>query len=228
MLIEIIATSLEEAISAEKFGAGRIELIHSFDDGGLSPSLELARDVCASVSIPVNVMVRPHAKSFMYDKQDLYIIQEEIDFLLSHTKVNGIVFGCLDNSRRIDSKTLETIIKFIDGKADLTFHRAIDESIDPVVAFSELQHYGCSVSNVLSSGGQVTAMEGIDILQLMQERSSIDGAKLLPGSGINPQNASMLARRLNICQLHIGTGVRKNNKLEQSLFEELFIQLQSV
>ena len=71
-------------------------------------------------------------------------------------------------------------------------------------------------------------MEGIDILQLMQERSSIDGAKLLPGSGINPQNASMLARRLNVCQLHIGTGVRKNNKLEQSLFEELFIQLQSV
>ncbi|AUR51512.1 copper homeostasis protein CutC [Aquella oligotrophica] len=228
MLIEIIATSLEEAIAAEKFGAGRIELIHSFDDGGLSPNLELAKNVCANVSIPVNVMVRPHAKSFLYDKHDLYTILEEIDFLLSHTKINGVVFGCLDSNRRIDAKTLEAVIKFIDGKADLTFHRAIDESADPVIAFSELQSYGCSVNNVLSSGGKATAMEGINTLQLMQEKSCIGGAKLLPGSGVNPQNASILARYLNVCQLHIGTGVRVNNKLEQSLFNELFIQLQSL
>ncbi len=222
MLIEIIATNVEEAFHIEKFGGGRIELIHAFTDGGLSPGLALTKQVADIVSIPVNVMVRPHARGFYYDNADWKIIEAEVDYLLSNTKVNGLVFGGLNNQGEIDIKGLERMIRLIDGKVELTFHRAIDESVDPVASFIELQNYGSAITNVLSSGGMLTAVEGIANLKQMQDKQLSNGARLLPGSGINPQNASKLVNYLCVDQLHIGTGVRKDGLLQQSLFDNLF------
>lgn len=226
MLVEIIATNLEEAIQIENFGGGRVELIHAFTDGGLSPDLKLAKAVADSVSIPVNVMVRPHARSFCYDSSDWKIIEAEIDYLLSNTNINGIVFGSLNNQGNLDTKALEKIIQLINGKVEFTFHRAIDEAVNPVAAFIELQNYGRSITNILSSGGCATAVEGMVNLRQMQNRKTSDGAKLLPGSGINPQNANDLVKHLGVKQLHIGTGVREGGVLCQSLFNELFEILQ--
>lgn len=221
MLIEIIATNINEAIQIEKFGGGRVELIDSFSDGGLSPNLKLSKAVADAVSIPVNVMVRPHARNFCYDHNDWRIIESEIDYLLSNTKINGVVFGVLDDKGKIDTKGLERMIRLVDGKGEITFHRAIDESIDPVLAFKELQNYGRAISNVLSSGGMPTAIEGRFNLRKMQDIKLADGAKLLPGSGVNPSNALDLVSYLNVEQLHIGTGVRKDNLLHEVLFRSL-------
>ena len=43
MKIEIIVTNVEEAILAEQYGADRLELIHAFNLGGLSPALDLSK-----------------------------------------------------------------------------------------------------------------------------------------------------------------------------------------
>ena len=53
MLLEIIATTLSEAIDIEKYGGHRIELVTGVSDGGLTPSIALTKEVCESVSIPV-------------------------------------------------------------------------------------------------------------------------------------------------------------------------------
>ena len=58
IMIEIIATTIEDAIAAERGGADRIELISHFEVGGLTPSLELVGAVTDAVKIPVRVMLR--------------------------------------------------------------------------------------------------------------------------------------------------------------------------
>lgn len=220
MLVEIIATNLEEAINAENYGADRLELIHDFALGGLSPELKLSREVCSAVKIPVNVMVRPHGESFIYTSQDMTTIFREIDYLLSNTKVSSIVFGSLTESNTINIKQLEDVIKLLeDTEVGLTFHRAIDVSRDVVAAYQELQNYAPHLTRVLSSGGKNSAPEGAVQLAVMQQNSR--GVILLAGAGITPQNAADLISATKVSEIHLGTGVRSNGKLDQSKFETL-------
>lgn len=220
MLIEIIATNLEEAICAERYGADRLELIHDFELGGLSPQLELAREVCTAVKIPVNVMVRPHGESFIYTSQDMNKILHEIDYLLSNTKVSSIVFGSLTEDNVINLKQLESVIKLLENTGvGLTFHRAIDVSRNIVAAYQELQNYAPHLTRVLSSGGKDSAIDGSAQLAIMQQDSR--GVILLAGAGITPDNAADLVRATKVSEIHLGTGVRTNGKLDQSKFEIL-------
>jgi copper homeostasis protein len=55
MLLEVIVTNVQEAILAQEYGADRLELIHAFTVGGLSPDKNLAQEVCSAVTIPINV-----------------------------------------------------------------------------------------------------------------------------------------------------------------------------
>ncbi len=231
MLVEVIATNLEEALLAEKFGAHRVELIHAFTDGGLSPCLELSREVCEALTIPVNVMVRPHGKNFIYDSKDLYQINFEIDYLASKTKASAIVFGALNLANSIDYRQLELVLGLLDSShLGLTFHRAIDVANDVVGEFMELQNYaGTSLQRVLSSGGADTALNGISNLASMQRliKPSRGRVKLLAGSGIKPINVVELLLKTEVEEIHLGTGLRVNNKLNNELFQQLFKNIET-
>ena len=222
MLVEVIVTNVEEAITAEKYGANRLELIHAFDLGGLSPRLELSKEVCSAVSIPVNVMVRPHGHSFLYDIKDMQTILLEIDYLITHTEVNDIVFGALNEKNEVAFGQLEIIIKHIEKtKHGITFHRAIDESKDVFTAFRELHNYKEFVKRALTSGGKETAMEGIDTIFQMQHFAENEGITVLAGSGIKPENARDLISKTRVKEIHLGTGLRTNGKLDQAKFVKL-------
>lgn len=231
MLVEVIATNLEEALLAEKFGAHRVELIHAFTDGGLSPCLELSREVCEALTIPVNVMVRPHGENFIYDQNDMYKINSEIDYLASKTKASAIVFGALNLANSIDYRQLELVLGLLDSShLGLTFHRAIDVANDVVGEFMELQNYaGTSLQRVLSSGGADTALNGISNLASMQRliKPSGGGVKLLAGSGVKPINVIELLLKIQVEEIHLGTGLRVNNKLNDELFQQLFKNLET-
>lgn len=231
MLVEVIATNLEEALLAEKFGAHRVELIHAFTDGGLSPCLELSREVCEALTIPVNVMVRPHGENFIYDQNDMYTINSEIDYLASKTKASAIVFGALNLANSIDYRQLESVLGLLDSShLGLTFHRAIDVANDVVGEFMELQNYaGTSLQRVLSSGGADTALNGISNLASMQRliKPSGGGVKLLAGSGVKPINVIELLLKTQVEEIHLGTGLRVNNKLNDELFQQLFKNLET-
>ena len=46
-------------------GGDRVELVAALTEGGLAPSYALIENALKAVRIPVNVMIRPHAKSFL-------------------------------------------------------------------------------------------------------------------------------------------------------------------
>lgn len=77
MLLEVIGTSLKDVKAAEKYHADRVELCQSIAEDGLTPSYGLIKSAVEAVDIPINVMVRPHNKSFVYDKDNLITMCED-------------------------------------------------------------------------------------------------------------------------------------------------------
>lgn len=220
MLIEVIVTSVEEAIQAQEFGANRLELIHAFELGGLSADLGLSKQVCEAVNIPVNVMLRPHGHSFVYDQNEVSQIIEELRYLRDYTKTNAVVFGALTNENKLDTMLLEQIIKQKE-QLGLVFHRAIDVSYDPLRVYEELLEYK-EVDNVLTSGGADTAENGVEIIkQMVNLRDRLSQANILVGSGITPDNAKYIVEQTGVKQIHVGTGVRTNRALDKHKFEQL-------
>jgi copper homeostasis protein len=223
IIIEAIVTNVMEALLAQKYGADRLELIHDFAAGGLSPALDLAREVCAAVSIPVQVMLRPPgANNFTYDLAQQALIAQEIEFIMHHTAARGIVFGALTVTGELDTRLLEQVLAILESSClELTFHRAIDVSADPLALFLQLQQYGSKIKRVLTSGAGATAIEGIEMLQLMQQHCRTLGATILPASGINPNNVQRLLEATGFKELHLGSGLRIDGKLAQQQFKRL-------
>src|SRR2546421_13095154 len=94
IFLEVIAVSVDDALAAERGGARRIELISRFDLGGLTPPLELVRDVVNSVGIPVRVMLRESADFDVRDESErakLCATARE----LAATGIDGLVCGFL-------------------------------------------------------------------------------------------------------------------------------------
>ena len=59
-LLEVIVSSLEDALEAERggTGAGRLEIVRNLELGGLTPSFETVQEICQRVAVPVRVMLR--------------------------------------------------------------------------------------------------------------------------------------------------------------------------
>ncbi|WP_294742337.1 copper homeostasis protein CutC [uncultured Exiguobacterium sp.] len=215
-MLEIIASTVEEAVAAEQAGAQRIELVSALSEGGLTPSYGLIRQVVSTVEIPVHVLVRPHSKSFVYSKSDEETIITDID-LIRELGAAGIVVGSLTADGRIDEGFLGRIIKH-KGELSLTFHRAIDSSRDIFEAAEVLADFP-EVDRILTSGGQATALEGKEtIARLIEEHPDLI---ILPGSGITLENAKTLLEATKASELHVGSAVLQDGVIQKESVKAL-------
>ena len=217
MLLEIIATTLSEAIDIEKYGADRIELVTGVSDGGLTPSIALAKEVCESVSIPVYVMLRPHSKSFVYDESDKKVILEDLK-ALRNTKAEGIVFGALNKDGSIDTDLLKEVI-LNKGDLKLVFHRAIDRSNNVLENTKLLCEY--DIVRILTSGGEDNAILGTDVINQMTDITSEFGITILAGAGLTPHNIKDFLETSNVSEVHMGSGVKFKGSNLEDISEEL-------
>ncbi|HCV53354.1 MAG TPA: copper homeostasis protein [Exiguobacterium sp.] len=215
-MLEIIASTVEEAVAAEQAGADRIELVSALSEGGLTPSYGLIRQVVSTVEIPVHVLVRPHSKSFVYSKSDEETIITDID-LIRELGAAGIVVGSLTADGRVDEGFLGRIIKH-KGELSLTFHRAIDSSRDIFEAAEVLADFP-EVERILTSGGQATALEGKEtIARLIADYPDLI---ILPGSGITLENAEALLEATKASELHVGSAVLQDGAIQKERVEAL-------
>ncbi len=235
MITEIIVTSLLEAKQAFNCGITRLELIDSFIDGGMSPKNTVIKSVCANVEAQVFVMLRPHKKNsadnnaFIYSQEYFTIIMQQLLFIRDHTNAYGIVFGALDDQRQIDKKLLELVIAN-KGHLKLTFHRAIDMSMDIIQSYNTLLTYQ-EVDWVLTSGAHDSCLNGVNNIIKMQNLYLINNnhhnAKLLIGSGINLENLTTIINLLTPTAIHVGQGVRTKNVLNDDKILQLIELIKS-
>lgn len=211
-MLEIIGMSVEDAKAIEYCGANRIELVSALTEGGLTPSFAMIEKVVNSVNIPVNVMIRNHAKSFKYTKYDLEVMQKDIEIVES-LGVNGIVLGLLDDARKIDKIGLEKLLDVV-SNIDITFHKAIDET-NVLESVNTLNKYD-KITNILTAGGFKSISDNINDIKLMIERSN---ANILLGGGLNFDNIKRIKELTQATDFHFGTAVR----VDKSPFGEIDI-----
>lgn len=206
-MIEMIATTLEDALTIEQAGGERIELITAFSEGGLTPSYGLIEQVLSSVNIPVNVMLRPHSRSFQYSAKDLMVMKADAK-IMEELGVKTVVLGILDEDGLPDVPAMEAVLR--NTSLSITFHRAIDESSDIMKSLEILNCYArCEC--VLTSGGPGKATDHFDVLRKMKEQ--MERLSLLVGSGVSERNMGKIREEIGECEFHIGTAVRNGSFL---------------
>ena len=77
ILLEIIASTVDDCLAAESGGADRIELCAAIGTGGLTPSLGTLIEAKKRVRIPLMAMVRPRSGGFCYSEANFAAMQRD-------------------------------------------------------------------------------------------------------------------------------------------------------
>ncbi|MFP4890027.1 copper homeostasis protein CutC [Paraburkholderia sp. EG304] len=207
VLLEVIATTVADARAAAQAGADRLELVTAMGEGGLTPSVGLIEAVVAAVRIPVNVIVRPHSRSFVYDADDYAVMLRDIRAVKA-AGANGIVIGMLDAERAIDREGLARACEAADGLA-ITFHRAFDEARDLREALDVLLGFD-AVTNVLTSGGKPSVLQAQAVVSELVRQAEGSPCTVLAGAGLTVDAVEDFVSNTHVEAVHFGSGVRVN------------------
>jgi copper homeostasis protein len=205
VLLELIATTVADARLAAQAGADRLELVTAMGEGGLTPSIGLIEAVVNAVSIPVNVIVRPHSRSFVYDADDHALMLRDVRAVKA-AGANGVVIGMLNVDGEIDREQLARAIDAADGLA-VTFHRAFDEVRDQQKALDMLLGFN-AVTNVLTSGGQPSVLDAEATIRALVRQASGSHCTVLAGAGLTVDAVAGFVSRTQVQAVHFGSGVR--------------------
>ncbi|MCG7212705.1 copper homeostasis protein CutC [Paenibacillus mucilaginosus] len=203
--LEVIAVNAAEAAAAVRCGADRIEYIAAFEEGGLTPEPGSIQEVVEAVPVPVHVMVRPHSRSFRYERDELLEMAESVR-LIRAAGAGGVVLGALTREGTVDEEALKVLLEAA-GDLSVTFHRAFDEIGDQPGALRTLLAYP-QIRHVLTSGGRPSALEAAERLRELTELSRGTHLTVLAGSGLRPEGLEAFLRRTGVREVHFGTGVR--------------------
>jgi len=183
MKIEICSNSFASALAAQNAGADRIELCTQLSVGGLTPSYGLIAKIKEELTIPIHVLIRPRAGDFNYTKSELDIMIRDIEFC-KDLGCAGVVSGVLQEDLSLDVSPTKQLMQAA-GSLEFTFHRAFDLVPNASETLRVLEQLG--VTRILSSGQKNKAIDGIETLKMLLKIS--EGIQLMPGSGINLDNA---------------------------------------
>jgi copper homeostasis protein len=201
LLLEVAVDSLERAVAAERAGAHRLELCVDLQTGGLTPEIELIRQVRTAVRIPIHVMVRPRPGDFVYSAADFAGMKASIQTIAAEN-VEGIVTGVLLPGGSVDvQRTRELLARA--SPMRVTFHRAFDETPDLAAALESVVL--TSAYRILTSGGATDAQTGSSVLRSLIEQAG-NRITILPGGGLHPGNIVEVARATSARELHTGLG----------------------
>lgn len=207
-LLEIACFNIESCLLAQEAGADRIEFCADYSVGGITPNhtdILKARDL---LHIPLHVIIRPRGGNFVYSKEEVEIMKNDILFC-KQNQINGVVFGVLTQDKKIDSLINKELVELA-GSMSTTFHRAIDECADIKEAMNDVVSLG--FKRILTSGGKSNALEGIDVLKDCQNTFG-EKIIIIPGGGIRHNNLQELIRETNYKEYHSAAIVDKTELL---------------
>jgi copper homeostasis protein len=197
--IEVCVDSVASAVAAERGGAARVELCGNLLEGGITPSAGMIESVRQQISIGLQVMIRPRGGDFCYSADEFEIMRRDI-VVAKNLGADGIVVGILDTKGNVD---IERTRKLVDlaRPLNVTFHRAIDMSVDLLRATEDVCQTG--VNRLLSSGGEPTAWQGVEtisrLVKVARGRTSV-----IACGGINRDNAARIVERTGVKEIHVG------------------------
>jgi len=214
-VVEISVESVERAVAAERGGALRIELCGSLDIGGVTPGVELMREVRARVSVPIFSMVRPRGGDFVYSAAEFEEMRAAIKAARS-TGMDGVVLGLLKADGTVDVARTAELVRSA-APLPVTFHRAFDESADLAAALEDVIATGAT--RLLTSGGSATASEAVALIAELVRNARVRIA-VMPGSGVTAGNVAEIAVATGATEIHAGLSSVVARDAEAAEFEK--------
>ncbi len=196
---EACCTSLEAVRAAARTGAQRVELCERLEVGGVTPSEALLRAVLATGALPVNVLIRPRGGDFVYGGEEVRQMLESIR-LCAALGANGVVIGALTPDGRVDLAVMRRLVAAArEAGLSVTFHRAFDETADPLAALEDVIALGCD--RLLTSGHAPDAFAGRALIGELVRRAG-SRLEVMAGCGVRPGNIAAIARDSGAPEFH--------------------------
>lgn len=195
---EACVETLDQAITAEKNGAHRIELCGRLDLGGITPDFDLIQACLRELTIPIKVMIRPRGGDFVYTDLEFQTMLNDIE-ACKKLGVEEYVFGILKDDNTIDIDRMISLSANV-GTAPITFHKAIDEVSDFKLAINQLKEIP-EVKYILTSGLAATARLGVDVLKEMIELCG-NNIKIIAAGKVTNDNIAELHATLDAEEYH--------------------------
>ena len=181
-ILEICVDSLASARAAIAGGADRLELCSALIAGGLTPYAQLLRQIRGESNIPVRCLMRPRAGDFLYTREELAMLTDQIG-ILAEAGADGFVIGCLTAEGELDMDAMKPLVDCCGGRG-VTLHRCIDVSRDLEKTYLDAAELG--IDTVLTSGAAASCREGREnIEKLLNLRDQTGGPEVLVGAGVN-------------------------------------------
>jgi len=197
MIIEACVENINEAIRAEAQGAHRVEICENLIIGGTTPSAGTIAIAKKVLNIPIMVLIRPRGGDFVYSDLEVEIMKHDIQ-VCKQIGIDGVVLGTLTEENTINTKLLNELVNLA-KPLDITFHKAIDETIDIVGEFKRLLAY--QIDRILTSGGAETVYEGQQTINEMA-RLSDEKIKIIAAGKIHQSDLSNLQKIIKTNEFH--------------------------
>lgn len=197
VLVEAAVDTFALARAAQAAGAHRIELCGPLHDGGTTPSAGLIARCSDELLVSVHVLVRPRAGNFVYDDDDIAIMEKDIA-VAKELGADGVVFGALTPDGEIDAARMAELIA-VASPMRVGFHRAFDAVRDQDEALELL--VSLQVDLILTSGAAKTAAEGAPKLKQLVDRAG-DRIGIIAGGSVTKTNAPALVKSTGVRTIH--------------------------
>lgn len=211
-LLEVIAATVEDAVAAEAGGASRLEIVRALDQGGLTPSVEVVREICGAVSIPVRVMVRESPTFTIANAEERRRLWEAArDF--AALGVDGLVLGFLNEqaveSGGIDVLATAEVLACAPG-IKATFHRAFEAAQDPARAMAALKRVP-QIDRILARGGDGSAQQRRAHLEALAQMGA-PHIRILAGGNLTVEDLPEICNSAVLREFHVGSAARDPEK----------------
>jgi copper homeostasis protein len=174
--------------------------------------------VSTATHLQIMTLIRPREGNFVYTDGEVQVMEQDIHAL--RPMCSGFVFGALTPQGDIDMHAMERLMKAAQG-VPVTFHRAFDRCRDPFTALEQIIDLGCV--RILTSGQQPKAIQGVDLLQRLNEQAA-GRIIIMPGGGVTPDNARAILDHTGCHEIHAscssGTGITDPSAVHQ-LIEQI-------
>lgn len=196
-VLEVCAASRESLHAAIEAGAPRVELCMDLASGGVTPPEEWIREAVAAEELRVHVLIRSRAGDFVYSEAEIARMEEQIR-MAKRAGADGVVIGALTADGEIDLSACKRWMQAAEGMS-VTFHRAFDRCRNPFRALEQIIELGCD--RLLTSGQADSAEAGATLIRQLREQAA-GRIILLPGAGVNPENAATILRLTGASEIH--------------------------
>ena len=166
-MLEIACFEITSAEIALQSSADRIEFCDEITLGGITPEIEEFKYLKEKFLKPIYVMIRPKGGGFFYDSAEFSAMIKSIE-LFKSWNADGFVFGILDENNEVDVER-NTFLVELAKPVPCTFHRAFDRTKNLEKSCEKLIKIG--FENVLTSGGEKTAKEGVENLKKLIQKA---------------------------------------------------------